>query len=184
MSPTEASVEAAPDVEEPTTGQSSLDRLDPLPETLALQSGLEVNVLPLKTRQFFKMLRIVTRGGANVLQAMNLSTDVTDEAFAAQLLGIIVFSIPEAEDEAVAFIQAMVEPVRDEDREKFDAEMTNPELEDTVSILEVVMRREGSDLKALGKRLMSMMRTAEKAGVAPKTKKKSRSSEATPASST
>lgn len=164
---------------------TSLDRLDPLPNVITLEGGIRVNVLPLRTRQFFKLLRIVTRGGSNVLHTINLSSDQTDEAFASQLIGLTVFAIPEAEEEAVTFIKAMTEAVDPAEAERLEAELDNPELEDTVAILEAVLRRESSDLKALGKRLTAMFRTAEKVGAVKTAKKKTdRSSEDTPGSST
>jgi hypothetical protein len=160
---------------------NDIDRIDPLPAFLTLASGIEVHVLPLRTRELFKLLRIITHGAGQ--QLMNAGLDFTDETgvFLQKLLGIILFSIPDAENETVAFLQAMVEPaglpdkpVRDlskQEREgnieawtRLNLEMYNPDPQDTISILEHVVRRESADLQSLGKRLRGFLELASKTG--------------------
>lgn len=164
--------EAVSDVEEPK-GVPDIDRIDPVPSAeVELQSGTVVMVQPLKTRQFFRMLRIITRGGAHVLGSLNLSAGLGDEEFAGQLIMVLIMAVPEAENEAVEFIQSMVLP-KDLPSDSKEAvrvmsalrdELENPELEDTISILEVVVRREGPDIKALGERLRKAIQFSDKSG--------------------
>lgn len=163
------------EVTEPTTPvepRDELQHLDPQPLRLELKSGTPFDVQPLKLRQFLALLRIVTRGAAGVLSMGGLSA-ADGEDFARQLLAITLFAIPEAEDETIVFVQSMVKPAdltgdRVQDAKKAEAlrlELENPELEDVVIILEAIINNEADDLKALGKRLQSMMKVAEKMGL-------------------
>lgn len=164
---------------------NELGALDPQPQTLRLASGLEVEILPLRTRQFFKLLRIITRGALPSLQDMSLfklSGDVDTAEFAGRLASLLLLSIPEAENEAIEFIQAMCKPVGLITRqsgmklnkqdvslntEKWAAlftDLDNPGLDDLVTVVEAVVNREAADLLALGKRLSAMFKLAEKTG--------------------
>jgi hypothetical protein len=151
-----------------TTGNTDVDILEGEPTTVELSDGREVDIQRLKTRQLFKLLKIVTRGGADLVGNLRLpdSSDDTSE-FTTQLLALVAFSIPEAEDEAIEFIQSMVLPVgtdlkpknraaREANQELFDELSTflaNPEIEDTIAIIEAIVRIESKDIQRLGKRL-------------------------------
>jgi len=148
-------------------------RLDPTPSgRIELSDGLEVEVQPLKTRQFFRLLKVITRGGAAMLSQIPLTGSMDREEFVQNILALLVFSIPEAEEEAIEFFTSMVRPVgltgdKDADREKRIAVVTamnNPELDDLLTIAEEIFRREGEDIQALGNRLARMFSLAEKAG--------------------
>jgi len=157
---------------------SETEIIAPLPTSYTLSNGLEVDVQPLKTRQFFRLLKIITRGAAPILGEMTgglLSGN--DEDVAGSLIGLIVFAIPEAENEAIEFLNSMILPsdlessrdkgaqARNNDRyDKLAEAMLNPELDDTIGLIELIIRREASDLTALGKRLVSMLALAEKTG--------------------
>lgn len=174
-----------------------ITRLDPQPsEVFTLSTGTEVRVRPLRTRQFFRLMRILTRGGAPMLAEVDLDFD-DPESFGPQLLAVIAFAIPEAEDEAVDFIKSMLEPadlIGDRKADKaalaaLEEEVDNPDLDDLVSVLEVIIRREAEDLRALGNRLGVIFRATQKATKTPptpttKNDQKIDSSEASPEPST
>ena len=162
---------------------SETDRLDPPTEYLTLENGLRVRLLPLRMRQLFRLLRIVTRGGAQYLpmlrEAMAGATSGEDGAqvFGTQLLAVALLALPEAEDEAVDFISSVVEPAelslgsdkaaiaRNEGlRVELGTELFNPDPQDVVSILEAVVTAEKDDLVALGKRLAATWGVATKTG--------------------
>jgi hypothetical protein len=162
-------------------GDGDLDRIDPVPDSIALSSGIKVHVLPLRTRQLFKLLRIITHGAGQTLMNSGLDFKEDSDVFLQKLLGIILFSIPDAEQETIDFLQAMVEPsdltdkpLRDlskKEREDniaswtaLNMEMFNPDPSDTIDIIENVVRREATDLQALGKKLMSFLNVASKTG--------------------
>ena len=149
-----------------------VEALDPQPEIITLSTGLEVRVERLRTRGMFKLLKIVTRGAGPILMQMPLDFD-DPEAFVQQLLAVVVMSVPEAEDEAVQFIQSMVVPVGLIEHPKTNAqkeankalierlveELDDPEVDDTISILETIILNEAGDIQALGKRLGSILKT-------------------------
>lgn len=176
---TKPPTKARPKVEKPPVApvpdapeRDELERLDPQPMRMVLKSGTEFDVQPLKLRQFLALLRIVTRGASGILSMGGLSSQ-DGEDFVRQLLALVLFAVPEAEDETINFIQTMTvpahltgDPIKDQDLiNALNEELDNPELEDMVSIIEAIVDREGDDLRALGNRLRSMFKTAEKMGL-------------------
>ncbi len=164
--------------------------LDPEPNVVVLENGVQVEIEPLKARQFFKLLRIVTRGALPNMQDFSLfrvGGDIDPQEFAGRFLSLMLLSIPEAENEAIDFINSMVRPVgliqrphgaklskADLDRNTtlwadVITTLDNPELDDLVSIIEAIVRRESADIQALGKRLAAMFKLAEKTGQVPET---------------
>lgn len=161
--------------------ENELDRLDPVPEIVTLKSGIEVRVLDLRTRQLFKLLRIITHGAGQALMQSGL--DFGDDAgvFMQKLVTLVVFSIPDAEQEAIEFLQSMLEPVglcdkpprdlTDKERQhnldlwtELNQETWNPDPEDTLDLIENFVRREAKDIQALGKRVRRFLDLASKTG--------------------
>ena len=151
-------------------------------DTVALASGTEVVIQPLKARQFFKLLRIITHGAGGMLLNVKFSGDDTPEEFGAKLLALVGFAIPDAEEEVIDFLLAMVTPAGEKTGRKLSKEesaenkrlaeelfneLYNPELEDLVTLVEAIVKREAADLQALGKRLMAMFDLAKKTGQIP-----------------
>lgn len=166
-----------------TVQDTETDRLDPQGSLVVLSTGTKVEIQRLKLRQLFRLLRIITRGGAAYLPMLReaLTTGTSDEEraneFGTQLIAIALVALPEAEDEAVEFIMSVVEPHgllkgknkadfqrNDEMRQNLAEELYNPEPEDAITIIESVVNREKGDLVALGKRLMAAFKVAEKTG--------------------
>ncbi len=162
--------------------------LDPDKTEVLLSDGTRVYIEPLRARQFFKLLRIVTRGALPNMQDFSLfrvGSDMEASEFAGRFLSLMLLSIPEAENEAIDFINSMVRPVGLIERpsgmklNKQDIErntvlwtdvitvLDNPELDDLVTIVEAIVRREAADIQALGKRLAAMFKLAEKTGQVP-----------------
>lgn len=151
---------------------ADVDALDPASSTITLSTGLVVDVDRLKTRGMFKLLKIVTRGAGPILMQMPLDFN-DNEAFVQQLLAVVVMAVPEAENEAIEFIQAMVTPEGFITRPRSEAdkkknkelierlidELEDPEIEDTLAIIETIVRNEAGDIQALGKRLASTLQT-------------------------
>lgn len=153
---------------------------------ITLESGTEVVLVPLKSRQFFKMLRIITHGAGGMLINFKWSGSDSPEEFAAKLVALLGFAIPDAEDEVMEFLISMTKPAKlkegksltksqlAENEKLKDAlfeELYNPELGDTLTIIEAIISREAADLQALGKRLMAMFDLAKKTGQIPSEKK-------------
>ncbi len=168
---------------------SELDALSPVPATIRLSTGTVLELESLRARQFFKLLRIITRGAMPAMQDLSvfkLDPEADAGAFAGRLLSLMLLSIPEAENEAIEFIQSMVQPAGLIDRRssgtklnKQDLErntelwakaltdLDNPNLDDLVTIIEAIVKREAGDIQALGKRLTAMFKLAEKTGQIP-----------------
>lgn len=140
-------------------------------ENLTLSSGLEITIERLKTRQLFKLVKIITSGAGGLLGNLNLNADSDAGEFAGQLLALALVAVPEAEDEAIDFVRSMVSPVgivegkltkkQQETNEKLltdlYVELHNPELDDLVTIFEKIIENESTHIQALGKRLMSIL---------------------------
>ena len=174
--PAPAEVPSSPDIDgaavAPEPDRTTADRLLDEPSgPLTLSTGLEVEIRPLKLREFLKLLKIITRGGASIMGSVSLDFNDT-EAFMQELLAIILFSVPEAEDEVVEFLESIVKPTgmtgdMSKDQEKFTliAEtFDNPEMEDVIDVVTLLVRSEGKDLAALGKRLRAMFQVGQKMG--------------------
>ena len=152
-----------------------VDRLLPDPDKpVTLDDGTLVQIKPLRLREFLAMLKIVTRGAAIAMGQIRL--DARDEDFMQSMIAMFLFAIPEAEEEAIDFIRIMVEPAkaygdsdeeraqRAQDQDKLDVYLNSPSLDDTFTVIENIIHREGSDLRRLGKRLTSALAFAQKTG--------------------
>lgn len=160
---------------------SELDRIDPDPQLRTLSTGLEVEVVRLKTRQFFRLLKILTHGvGPGILQS-NLNFGDDPAEFAQKLITLVLMSIPDAEEETIWFLASMCRPhglvtkaekdlskaekkANDALWDQFNSDLGNPELDDTIDIIEAIVNQEAEDIQALGKRVASMLKLAQKTG--------------------
>lgn len=182
----------------PGAAPSETDRLDPVADLIVLKSGTPVRVVPLRMRQLFRLLRIITRGGAQYIPMLReawatAEGDDAAEVFGTQLLAVALIALPEAEDESVEFVQSVVEPAamltrndkqsREHNaslRAALDQELYNPLPDDLVTIIEAVILNNKDDLVSLGKRLGAMMSLALKTGQTPDVSSPQGSSELTP----
>jgi hypothetical protein len=160
---------------------SELDRLDPQPETCKFTTGFQVDVLRMRTRQFFRLLRILTHGAGPALTRANLNFGGDAAEFGQQLLMLVVMSIPDAEQETVMFLSSMCRPTGIVDKpesqltkaekdsnaalwDDYNREMHNPDLEDTLDLIDVIIRRESPELQALGKKLQRTFKIFQATG--------------------
>ena len=163
----------------PTAVPQDVEALAPSSDEITLSSGLVVRVTRLKTRGMFRLLKIVTRGAGPIIMQMPL--DFNDsEAFMQQLMGVIFMAVPEAEQEAIEFIQSMVLPVAYNEGAKTKAQidannaliaqlvadLDDPEIDDTISIIESIVTNEAPHIQALGKRLAAILKTQLGSGLA------------------
>lgn len=161
--------------------QSDVDRIEPTLSRVTLKSGTEVEIVRLETRQFFRFLKVLTHGAGEALIKAGLNFNASADDFARQMLMLVMLSIPDAEQEAIDFIQSMCRPIglskpgariRTEEEKKADdalfnallVEMFNPPLDDTITIIEAVIRQEADDMQALGKRLADLLTLAGRTG--------------------
>jgi hypothetical protein len=163
---------------EAVTSEDEMERLDPVPDTYTFADGTTVRIERLKTRQFFKLLRLITHGGMDALQTIRLDPAQGTEVFTENLIALLIFAVPESEDETIEFLRSMVTPqqvtvpddvppssalkvadnLRVAEKAKVDAQFTNMGLDDLLGLVEVIIRREAPELKALGKRLADTLK--------------------------
>jgi hypothetical protein len=163
------------------TGDSELDRIDPEPVEVKLSTGFTVEIARMKTRQFFRLLRVLTHGAGPALTQSQLDFAGDPGEFGRKLLTLIVMSIPDAESEAIMFLSSMCRPAGLTDKQqsqmtkqeteanqaawdKYGAELHNPELTDLLDLIEVIVKAEAGELQALGKKLQRTMDLFAKTG--------------------
>lgn len=159
-----------------TTVNEDIDAIAADPTPLTLESGLPIKVLRIRTRATMALLKILTRGAGEALFSLRMTQDTDQEEFIGQLLGAVLFSIPEAVDETIEFVNLIVEPAQlhtgprltpgdvewnAEQEALLAAELYDPSLEDLVTIVEAIVKLEGPHVMALGKRLAALFPTAQ-----------------------
>jgi len=161
---------------------SELDRLDPQPVVVKLQSGFALEVVRLKTRQMFRLLKVLTHGaGPLVQQQLDFGADAAE--FGRKLMALVVISVPDAENEFIEFLASMTKPTglvegkgrkltkqEQEDNkviwEKYQDELNNPEPMDLLDLVDAIITQEAPELQALGKRIASLTEAFSKTGAA------------------
>jgi hypothetical protein len=154
----------------PDEPESELDRIDPEPVLCEFSTGFTVEVVRMRTRQFFRLLRVLTHGAGPAMMQAGLNFEAAGPEFVTQLLTLVVMSIPDAESEAIAFMSSMCKPAGVVERpggkltkqeeeankalwERYGTELHNPDLTDTIDLIELIVRQEAPELQALGKKL-------------------------------
>jgi len=157
-----------------TTKETANDVLASEPTVITLSTGTKIRVERLRTRQLLRALKVLTNGAADVLAGFSFDSE-DEDGFAANILASLIFAIPEAEDETIEFIQSMVSPadvienptskaqkkLNEDLYRSLQKELFNPELEDLISIVEIVVKNEAPHVAELGKRLMLLFPTTK-----------------------
>jgi hypothetical protein len=92
-------VAAADMAPEPVVSED-VDRIDPPPSELKLANGQVVLLKRMRTRQFFALLRIISRSAPTMMRSMSLDPSRQSmEEFTTNLIALLVVSIPEADTE-------------------------------------------------------------------------------------
>lgn len=160
---------------------SELDRLDPQPTLCKMSTGFQLEIVRMRTRQFFRLLRVLTHGAGPALMQTGLDFKADSAEFASKLLVLVVMSIPDAEGEAVQFLASMCRPAGVTERpggkltkaeteanqalwDQYAEELHNPELTDTLDLIEIIVTQEAPELQALGKKLQTVLALFQKTG--------------------
>jgi hypothetical protein len=165
-----------------------IDRLDPIPTgPYTLKSGLEVNLVPLDTRQVFRLMRIVTHGAGPALLQSSLDFNADPEEFLGRLSALLVMAIPDAEAETLDFINSMLEPAglikrqgtsaltKDQQAQNklifddFNEKLFNPNPADTLTLIAMILKENGPEIQALGKQIGQLLETATRMMEKPQT---------------
>lgn len=116
--------------------------------------GMPCSLKRLRTREFLKLMRIVTEGMGGRLALMSLDVDKDDEAvMVGKLTGALVNALPYAEDAVIDFVGTMVEPDIDDPKQYrlIKQELVNPDLDTMTAVIQGVVEQEASELVRLGK---------------------------------
>lgn len=140
--------------------------VDPIPEfdgTITLTTGHVLNIRPIKTRQFLRLVKIIMQGAPHVLPVLVPES----ENFKGMLRVAIINAMGDAPDAVIDFIQGAVQ-IRPEDFvgksqaerstliKEVEGALLDPEMDDTLSIIAGVIALDGDNLEALGKRVVEM----------------------------
>jgi hypothetical protein len=159
--------------------ETELDILASEPTPLKFSTGFPIEVVRLRTRQVFRLLKVLTQGAGPALGTLDFKAGAGE--FMQRLLALVIISIPEAENAAIGFLASMCRPagvVESKDRAltkqekennqalwvQFNEELNNPEPDDTIDLIEAIITREAPHLQALGKRITLLVSTFTKTG--------------------
>lgn len=133
---------------------------------ITLTEGYKVVVNRLRLREFLALMKVVTRGASPIMASVSLEATADPAEFAKNFLGLLLFAIPEAEDEIIAFIRLIVTPQVEtpESLLAVDIALDNPEIEDIIIILEQLVSQEATSVQSLGKRLGNLFNLAKRLG--------------------
>lgn len=150
---------------------SEIDDLMPEVTPFKFSNGVQAEVLPLQTRQLFRLLRVLTHGAGVALRNAPLDFTQNIGEFGSQLAMMVVISIPDAEQEFLDFLVSMCRPaglpegkLNRQDRERVEeawAELrkvlNNPDPNDLIDLVDLIVRRDAAQIQSLGKRLWVML---------------------------
>lgn len=165
----------------PVAGAEEISAIIPEPDVIELTTGTRVRVRKMRTRETVALLNIGLAGIGPSITDLRLSADDPMPVLTAKFVGLILSALPHATDEAMAFLRVVCEPVAlvrpEVDRaqkmrnkaaiEALDAELDNPDVLDTIAIIEAVATLNAGDMEAWGKRIAGALNFAKKTGQIP-----------------
>lgn len=147
-----------PDPEEEPVGPDSNAEVDEIlqrPTGVVVIDGVECDILRLKTRETFVLLRVLTLGGTSAdMIASIFEKDKPLERMAQELMASLIVTLPNAETDVLHLIRHMTgrrEGTSDADWYKVQQSLTNPEIETTMEVIQQVVWQEAGELARLGK---------------------------------
>lgn len=181
-----AEEETPKEVESPEILDDELERLIPEPgKPIALEDGTEVFIRPLKLKELFAALKIITRGSAMSMGSLGFSMlQDSQDQFSETVIALLINAFPEADQEVCEFLRIVVDPVPPNDdgkwkdrAEQLEAEqkldellLENPDIGDAITVLSAVIYTESRDMQRLGKKIGNAVKMFSK--VTPKTPQK------------
>lgn len=123
--------------------------LPPTPEITL--NGMQCRVKPLKAREFFQLISIVTSTlGANAGEIFaRMEEKKDDEDFAGEILGVVLVAVPLAQDPFLRLIRDIVEPLDPENDDELREYLWNPDPGDVLDVIDAVLTNEKDNLANL-----------------------------------
>lgn len=140
--------------EDPAGG---LDTIAPT-EAPVTVGDIPCRVKRLRMRELMKLVRVLTTGLGDGLARLDFNAEA--EEFGQQLFGMAIVGIPEAEDEFVELVQALVEPVDPRHSGRVREALDNPEADIVIDVLGVVIEQERESFGLLLGKLRTLVGAA------------------------
>lgn len=137
---------------------TELEEIAQIVSSRIVVDGIECEVGRLKTREFFVLMRILTRGLGGRLADL-FDADARPEDNAGRFIGALLVSIPEAETDFILLVKRMVQAVDPDQADALRVALDNPGLETLLAIAETVAMQEAGELTRLGKAATSWWET-------------------------
>jgi hypothetical protein len=121
-----------------------------LPDLPTVTIGcIPARVKQLRTRELMLLIRVLTSGAGQSFRHLTVGA----EDFEQQLIALLIMAIPEAGDEFVELLQAIVEPaepIKDSGIQKlWNRELANPDPATTMDVLAALVAQERETFPAL-----------------------------------
>lgn len=158
---------AAPPAES-ATADPDLAVIMPDPALIDI-AGMPVRIRRLQTRELLLAIRVLTVGMGAGIAAVDLSAD--KEELTQTVLALLITAIPDAPDELLDLLAALVEARNKDDRQALGELMGNPPIDVTMDILGAVVAQEKDDLSALvgkARQLFGFAQVLTRKGTPPK----------------
>ncbi|AMM44295.1 tail assembly chaperone [Arthrobacter phage Kitkat] len=122
--------------------------------------GIPVEIQRLKLRGFLALMNIITTGVGRELGNVDFSAD--QEELQGNMIALLIMAVPNATDETIRFVRTVVSPKDQKHQKQLNAALEDPELDDFMDILSLVIEQEAPEFSALlGKRQTAPSEAAE-----------------------
>lgn len=147
---------AAPPAEEKPEHLPDLDVIVPDLENLVI-AGIPVTINRLKSREFFKLIRVFTNGLGSSFDMFNIDTSDRKE-LVATISAMAVFAIPNALEEFIDFAAEICKPQTPSDAGALALVMHNPDPDDLLWVIAAMARQEADDFVSLVKKAQAAIK--------------------------
>lgn len=152
-SPEDQPTEQTPPMAPPSTAVEDLGEIAPVPGDPfpigvdAPEGAVLVRVNRLRTIELLMLLRALSAGVGPALAEIDFTDDTEENV--GLMVGLIISGMGEAGPQVLDFLRAVVKPVGKDDKARVAKEMVNPDIEDTLTIVEAIVTQEMPDFERL-----------------------------------
>jgi hypothetical protein len=118
-------------------------------------SGIQCRVERIKTRGLAMFMRVIGASVGTRITSLNISSDPNEAA--KELIGILMIAIPNAIDNTLAFVKMVVKPINEDDAKALDAALFDPEPEELLDVIMVIVEQEKGNFAALWGKARTLM---------------------------
>jgi hypothetical protein len=160
--------------DQPAERKPDLEVIHPQPRLVTV-NGIECRVKPIRVKAVSKIAAIMQVGVGPALRELQIDVTGGFEAVAPQILGLLLWALPNAIPEAVELVDLLVEPL-DQDRwaELREYLRDDPDLGDLIEVIDAAVEQEQGNLteiwgkaRALVKRVAPLFNRTPKPSGSP-----------------